>query len=77
MTARLRLVRPPERQLTFDELATQPPAARDMGVIDRALPLARQLELMATAVGPASGRVAHDLVALLEQHHPARPRRIA
>lgn len=75
--SRLRLVRPPARQLTLDEMATAPATTGEFGVIDRALPLARQLSLMAEAVGPASGDVARELIALLEANHPARPRRIA
>lgn len=74
--SRLRLVRPPERQLTLDELTTVPQPG-DMTLVDRALPLARQLELMANAMGPASGDVARQLVDLLERSHPSRPRRVA
>lgn len=74
--SRLRIVRPPERQLTLDELTTAPQPG-DLSLVDRALPLARQLELMAQAVGPASFDVAHELVELLERNHPARPRRVA
>lgn len=44
-------------------------------VIERAVPLARQLALMADAVGPASREVADDLIALLESTR--RPRRVA
>lgn len=44
-------------------------------VEDDALPLARQLALMAGAIGPASREVADELVALLESPRP--PRRIA
>lgn len=44
-------------------------------VVERALPLARQLGLVADLVGPASRDVADELIALLES--PRRPRRVA
>lgn len=44
-------------------------------VVEAALPLARQLALMADVVGPASRDVADELIALLES--PRRPRRVA
>jgi hypothetical protein len=43
--------------------------------VEQALPLARQLQLMADVVGPASRDVADELVAILEG--PRRPRRVA
>lgn len=71
--SRLRLVRPPQRQLTLDELTfvPRPPVLR---LVDEALPLARQLELMAVEFGPESARVAHELVDLLvgERSRPGR-----
>ena len=74
--SRLRIVRPPQRQLTLDEL-TFVPRPPVLVLVDRALPLARQLELMAAAMGPASGDVARELIELLEDQRPARPRRAA
>lgn len=44
-------------------------------VVDLALPLARQLALMADVIGPASRDVADELIAILEG--PRRPRRVA
>lgn len=44
-------------------------------VCELALPLARELRMMADAVGPASREVADELIALLES--PRRPRRAA
>lgn len=44
-------------------------------VVEAALPLAKQLALMADVVGPASRDVADELIALLES--PRRPRRVA
>ena len=43
--------------------------------VQQALPLARQLVLVAEIVGPASREVADQLVAILEG--PRRPRRVA
>ena len=74
--SQLRIVRPPQRQLTLDEL-TCVPRAPSLVLVERALPLARQLELMAQAVGPASEEVARELIALLEDQGPMRPRRAA
>ena len=74
--SQLRIVRPPQRQLTLDELAFVPRAPL-LTLVDAALPLARQLELMAQAVGPASEEVARELIALLEDQGPMRPRRAA
>jgi hypothetical protein len=44
-------------------------------VVEAAIPLARQLALMAEVVGPASRDVADELIALLEA--PRRPKRVA
>ena len=76
--SRLRLVRPPDRQLTLEELTfvPRPPQLR-LVAVDQALPRARQLELMAAEFGPESAAIAHELVELLETHEPHRPRRVA
>lgn len=75
--SRLRVVRPPQRQLTLDEL-TFVPGRPQLSLVDQALPLARQLELIAQVMGPESARVAHELVELLEgEPAPLRPRRVA
>jgi hypothetical protein len=74
--SRLRLVRPPVRQLTLDELTFVPRPAV-LVLVEEALPLARQLELMAGAMGPESERVARELVDLLASQAPMRPRRAA
>lgn len=74
--SRLRLVRPPQRQLTLDELTfVRRPSV--LVLVEEALPLARQLELMAGAMGPASSEVARELIELLEDQGPVRPRRAA
>ena len=70
------MVRPPQRQLTLDEIVAVP-VRPELRVIGEALPLARQLELMARAIGPESERIAQDLVELLEGEAPIRPRRVA
>lgn len=76
--SRLRLVPPPQRQLTLDELTFVPrrPELR-LVEVEEALPLARQLELMALEVGPATAEVAHRLVEILEGEQPHQPRRAA
>ena len=76
--SRLRLVRPPQRQLTLDELASVPRPAV-LALVDEALPLALQLELIAAAMGPESRRVAERLVEVLEGAgpRPAAPARRA
>ena len=63
--SRLRVVRPPQRQLTLDELTSVPRPAV-LALVDEALPLALQLELIAAAMGPESLRVAERLVEVLE-----------
>lgn len=86
MTARLRviggsrgvpntvIVRQTELDDLIDEVTALEAEASDLA--DRALPLARQLRLMATAVGPASVRTADQLIAMLERqvrrHSPSQ-----
>ena len=43
--------------------------------VERALPLARELRMMADVVGPASRDVADELLAILES--PRTPRKVA
>lgn len=74
--SQLRIVRPPQRQLTLDEL-TFVPRAPVLTLVEEALPLARQLAVMATAMGPASEEVARELIELLSDQSPHRPRRAA
>ena len=74
--SRLRVVRPPQRQLTLDEL-TFVPRSPVLRLVEEALPLALQLELMASAMGPESERIAHELVELLEGDSPTSARRVA
>ncbi len=62
-------------QMTLDGLLTEP--TTDAELAAEALPLARQLALMAEALGPTSGRIGRRLVALLEAHLPAAPSRAA
>lgn len=58
------------RQTTLDDLLDEVTAlsAEALDLAARALPLAYQLQLMATALGPTSGRIAQNLVELLERH---------
>lgn len=58
------------RQTTLDDLVDEVTAleAEALDLAGRALPLARQLRVMATALGPVSGLIAQDLVDLLERH---------
>lgn len=58
------------RQTTLDDLLDEVTAleAEAQDLAERALPLARQLQLMATAMGPTSGMIAERLVHLLERH---------
>jgi hypothetical protein len=66
------------RQSTLDDLSDEVTAleAEAIDVAEAALPLARQLELMARALGPTAGAIGRDLVALLERqmrrHSPQR-----
>jgi hypothetical protein len=66
------------RQTTLDDLLDEVKALEQeaLDVVETALPLARQLLLMATALGPTSGHIAQDLVDLLERqerrHTPKR-----
>lgn len=57
------------RQTTLDDLVDEVHAlaTEAFDLAERALPLARQLELMATALGPTSGAIARELVGLLER----------
>lgn len=57
------------RQSTLDDLVDEVTAlqAEAIDVVEAALPLARQLELMARALGPTSGAIGRDLVQLLER----------
>jgi hypothetical protein len=88
MAARLRVIQgsrgvPTEvvvRQTTLDDLLDEVTAltAEAIDVAAEALPLAYQLRLMATALGPTSGLIAQDLVDLLErQQRRHTPRRVA
>jgi hypothetical protein len=88
VTARLRLISgsrgvPHEvvvRQTELDDLLDEVTAlqAEATDVAKAALQLARQLRLMANAVGPRSIHVADDLIALLErQERRHTPRRAA
>lgn len=70
--SQLRVVRPPQRQLTLDEL-TFVPRSPVLRLVDEALPLALQLEIMAQAMGPESERIAHELVEILAGGRPQRP----
>lgn len=58
------------RQTTLDDLLDEVTAlgAEAIELAERALPLARQLRIMATALGPTSGLIAQDLIDLLERH---------
>jgi hypothetical protein len=70
--SRLRESRPPVRpRLVVSNAGVQLP----LPLVDQALPLARQLRLMAAAYGPASTDIADELIELLEG--PKRPRRAA
>lgn len=66
------------RQTTLDDLVNEVTAleAEAIDTAERALPLARQLQLMANALGPTSGAIARELVAILERqarrHEPGR-----
>lgn len=66
------------RQTTLDDLINEITAleAEAIGLAQRALPLARQLRLIANLAGPSSMAVADELVRLLErlerQHEPRR-----
>lgn len=68
------------RQTTLDDLLDELTAleAEAIELAELALPAARQLLLMASALGPASGRIAQGLVDLLERHERRhRPERVA
>lgn len=68
------------RQTTLDDLVDEVTAldAEAQELLDRALPLARQLRIMAYAIGPTSCVIAEDLIALLERHERQHsPRRVA
>lgn len=58
------------RQTTLDDLVDEITAldAEALELVEAALPLARQLRIMASALGPASKLIAQDLVDLLERH---------
>lgn len=63
------------REITLEVIALEDEA---LDLVERALPLAQQLGLMARAMGPASGEIAAELTALLERHGRRHtPRRIA
>lgn len=68
------IVRRPPLRLVADNPGVQL-SLLPLEVIDQAIPLARQLQLMAEAVGPASRGVADELVQLLES--PRKPRQVA
>lgn len=78
MTAKLRVIQgrrgvPTEvtvRQTTLDDLVDELTAleAEAQDLAARALPLARQMRMMANALGPTSCLIAQDLVDLLERH---------
>jgi hypothetical protein len=71
------------RQTELDDLLDEVSAlqAEAIALAEQALPLARQLRLMANAVGPSSIDVAEQLIALLERQHrrhaPGSPRKAA
>lgn len=71
------------RQTQLDDLLDELTAlqAEAIEVAELALPLARQLRLMANAVGPTSIAVANELIAVLERqlrrHAPTSPRKAA
>lgn len=68
------------QQTTLDDLLDEVLALSSEAaeLVEKALPLAYQLRLMATALGPTSGRIADQLVALLERHQRQHtPRRVA
>jgi hypothetical protein len=71
------------RQTLLDDLVDEVTALQQEAVelADLALPLARQLRLMANAVGPTSIAVADELIALLSRqirrHAPTEPRKAA
>lgn len=73
-TQRLRLVHGSgqvvAQQTTLDDLLDEVFAlsAEAVELVERALPLAYRLRLMANALGPTSGVVAQELVDLLERH---------
>lgn len=66
------------RQTEIDDLLDEVTAleAEAVDIAEAALPLARQLELMARALGPTAGAIGRDLVAVLERqlrrHSPQR-----
>lgn len=66
------------RQTELDDLLDEVSAleAEATELADKALPLARQLRLMANALGPVSLLIADDLIAILERaqrrHSPRR-----
>lgn len=57
-------------QSTLDDLLDEVLAlsAEASELVGKALPLAYQLRVMATALGPNSGRIADQLVNVLERH---------
>lgn len=79
MTARLRVIQGSRgipnavlvRQTTLDDLISEVAAldAEALELVERALPLARQLGLMANALGPSAGATGRELIGLLERHH--------
>lgn len=68
----LRRSRPPVRPHL---IVSNPGVQLPLPLVDEALPLARQLRLMAAEYGPASAEIADALIELLEG--PRRPRRAA
>lgn len=83
-TQRLRLIpgagKVSAQQTTLDDLLDEVLALSSEAAetASAALPLAYQLQLMANALGPTSGRIARDLVELLErQQRRHTPRRAA
>lgn len=70
--SQLRQSRPPVRPHL---VVSNPGVQLPLPLADAALPLARQLRLMAAEYGPASTEIADALIELLEG--PRRPRRAA
>lgn len=68
------------RQTELDDLLDEVTAldAEAIDLAERALPLAQQLRLMASVMGPRSVAVADELLGLLDRHQRRHtPRRVA